>query len=92
MSALRLLVFPAGRNYLAQVWAIRDRSPNHGRRARLGTKYSTGWFFADGFRVDRARLARIIHLVPSSRSRIGKAILAGDQNARLKAKRNGGAR
>jgi hypothetical protein len=87
VSALRLLVFPADRHHLAQVWAIRDMSPIHGRRACLGTKYATGWFFTDGFRVDRSRLARIIHLVPSSRSKVGKAILAGDEHARLRALR-----
>lgn len=93
MTALRLLVFPAGRNHLAQVWAIRDRSPSgHARTPCLGTRFATGWMFFSAPPVDRDRLARIIHLVPSSRSKVGKAILAGDQNARLNAKRNGGAR
>jgi hypothetical protein len=87
LSALRLIVFPAGRNHLAQVWAI--RVPFHGRPARLGTRYVTGWHFADAHRVDRDRLARVIHIVPSSRSKVGKAILAGDEHARLRAKLGG---
>jgi hypothetical protein len=88
MSALRLLVFPAGRNHLAQVWTIRAGSPaGRVRSPCIGIRYSTGWHFAGACRVDRARLARVIHLVPSSRSNVGKAILAGDEHARLNAKR-----
>jgi hypothetical protein len=87
MSALRLIVFPAGRNHMAQAWAIRDRSPaGHVRTPCLGTNYSTGWHFTSAWPVDRDRLARVIHLAPSSRSKVGKAILAGDDHARLKAK------
>jgi hypothetical protein len=92
VSALRLIVFPAGRNRAAQAWQIRTPSPSHRRPAYVGFKNGDDWSFASAYLIDRARLARIIHLVPSSRGKVGKAILTGDEHARLRAKRNGGAR
>lgn len=86
MSALRLLVHRAYRERAVELYTFREGRPD-GALQCIGADRGDGWEFPGAYRVDRARLARVIHLVPSSRTKVGKAILAGDEHARLRALR-----